>query len=594
MKNMKVSKKLIVSFLITVLLTAIVGVVGIVGMKQIDDADTDMFENQAMPMAYMGDIIEALQRMRTNMREYILAVALHDTSLIDTAKRNVDDNILIMDKYLDPYYATISSDEIRTLFNEARNIYQTKFLKCMSDLYDQAKSGTDPRVMYDTMNTYLEVNNQMVDAFSKCFDINEANVGITSESNQSTANMLMTIMVFVMLVSMVTAVFLAFYISGLISKPLAPLTSFLNNAKKTGNITLRPEDVRVISKYAERKDEIGQVIASTADFIARMVETGENLEKVAQGDLTCDIAMLSEEDTMGCSLSKMVGNLNDMFGGIKESAIQVSSGSKQIADGAQSLAQGSTQQASSIEELSATVRQIAEQTNENASIARESAKLSSQIKENAEKGTQQMEQMMQSVREINEASGEIGKVIKVIDDIAFQTNILALNAAVEAARAGQHGKGFAVVAEEVRNLAGKSAEAAKNTSSLIENSISKANLGMQIATETSNSLNEMVDGINRSAEIVSQIAFSSDEQANSIAQVHSGIDQVAEVIQLNSATAEESAAASEEMNSQSGMLTQMTSRFRLKDLGGFVAIEPAHVGGGFAPATSGKAGFGKY
>jgi methyl-accepting chemotaxis protein len=293
--------------------------------------------------------------------------------------------------------------------------------------------------------------------------------------------------------------------------------------------------------------------------------------------------MLSDSDSMGLALQTMVNNLNDMFLEINSATDQVSVGSKQIADGAQALAQGSTEQASSVQELAASLSEVSNKTAENANMAKEAANLSNEIKASAEKGNQQMDQMMTAVTEINEASGSISKVIKVIDDIAFQTNILALNAAVEAARAGQHGKGFAVVAEEVRNLAAKSAEAAKDTSGLIENSIEKANLGMAMATETSESLKKIVEGINHNAEIISKIEHSSNDQSDAIKQINIGVDQVAQVVQQNSATAEESAAASEEMSGQSSMLQQLISQFKLKG-GGTRAYHSAAVVSKPAPA----------
>jgi len=288
---------------------------------------------------------------------------------------------------------------------------------------------------------------------------------------------------------------------------------------------------------------------------------------VANGDLTAELALLSENDTLGIDLKKMVENLNDMFSEIQASTHQVSQESKQVATGAQSLAQGATEQAASIEELSSTISEIAGKTKANAATADKTSKLSTTIKESAEKGSRQMDEMISAVKEINDASQSISKIIKTIDDIAFQTNILALNAAVEAARAGQHGKGFAVVAEEVRNLASKSADAAKDTGSMIQNSMEKAELGSRIAGETAASLAEIVSGINQSSSLVTEIAIVSEQQTMGIDQINIGIDQVAQVVQQNSATAQESAAASEEMSSQSDALQQLISRFKLKENG---------------------------
>ena len=360
------------------------------------------------------------------------------------------------------------------------------------------------------------------------------------------------------------AVVVSVVISRLISKPLVPLSAFMRKSSTTGDLTLTPEDARWISRHESSKDEIGQTISCFAQFIKRIDSISKILHTVADGDLTADVTVLSEKDIMGKAMQKMVDSLNDMFGNIHSSTVLVSSGAKQIADGAQSLAQGSTEQTASIEQLSGAIAAISVMTKENAETAGETARLSDMIKNNAEKGSHQMDEMIAAANGINEASKGISKIIKTIDDIAFQTNILALNAAVEAARAGQHGKGFAVVADEVRSLATKSAEAAKGTETMIQNSMEKAELGSRIASETAKSLTEIVSGITESSRLVGEIARSSEEQSQGIKQINIGVDQVAEVIQKNSAVAQENSAASLEMSSQSNILEALITQFKLK------------------------------
>jgi len=385
---------------------------------------------------------------------------------------------------------------------------------------------------------------------------------------QPITNLVMVVIPIAVVILLIAAVLIFMIIRKTISNPLTLLAAFMKKAGSTGDLTLTPQDVDSIGKLSKNPDEIGQAIAGSASFVGHVTHIAGELETVANGDLNIEIKMLSNTDTMGKSMNKMVENLNSMFSEIHASTNQVSVGSKQVADGAQALAQGATEQAASIEELSSSIAEVAERTKDNAVTAGKTSKLSETIKENAEKGSRQMDDMIIAVSEINEASKNIGKIIKTIDDIAFQTNILALNAAVEAARAGQHGKGFAVVAEEVRNLASKSAEAAKDTGAMIQNSMEKAELGASIAGETAASLKEIVSGINESSQLIQEIARSSESQSLGISQINIGIDQVAHVVQQNSATAEESAAASEEMSGQSDMLQQLIARFNLKEGGG--------------------------
>jgi methyl-accepting chemotaxis protein len=254
-----------------------------------------------------------------------------------------------------------------------------------------------------------------------------------------------------------------------------------------------------------------------------------------------------------------------MFTYINESADQVSSGAGQVSSAAQALSQGATEQASSIQQLSASITEIAGEVNKNAYDASTANTLSLQASAEVERGNEHMKKMTSAMSDISDSSNEIGKIIKTIEDIAFQTNILSLNAAVEAARAGVAGRGFAVVADEVRNLANKSAEAAKNTTALIESSIQAVKSGTKIANETATSLNAIIEGTKKTAELVGEISKASNNQATSINQITLGVDQISAVVQTNSATSEESAATSEELSAQAQALKSMLSALKLKD-----------------------------
>ncbi len=326
-------------------------------------------------------------------------------------------------------------------------------------------------------------------------------------------------------------------------------------------------DVMVKGQYKGDHAAIKNAINTTIKAISGYIrETAEILNKMSDGNLDLQITSDFKGDfvSMKNAINNILDSLNEVLGEINMSSEQVATGSQQVAQSSQALSQGSTIQASSIQQITASMTEISEQTKDNAINASKANEFSNSAKDAAANGNEQMVEMVSAMRDINESSANISKIISVIDDIAFQTNILALNAAVEAARAGQHGKGFAVVAEEVRNLAARSANAAKETTDMIENSVKKVDKGMNIAEDTAKALVDIVAGVSKAADLVADIAYASNEQATAISQINEGIFQVSQVTQNNTATAEESAAASEEMTSQAQMLKEMVSKFRLR------------------------------
>ncbi len=330
-----------------------------------------------------------------------------------------------------------------------------------------------------------------------------------------------------------------------------------------GNLNVRGNEDKFKGGYREIIAGMNKTLEAVVKPIQ---EASAIMEEMAKGNLTVSMKGVyrGEYSKIEDSLNSTIKSFHDVLNDISNAAVQVAAGSRQVSNSAQALSQGSTEQASSIEELTASMEEIAAQTKQSAINANDANKLAITAKEDAVRGNVQMQEMLKAMIEINDSSASISKIIKVIDEIAFQTNILALNAAVEAARAGQHGKGFAVVAEEVRNLAARSANAAKETTTLIEGSIKKAEVGTKIANETAEALNTIVEVVARAAELVGGITSASNEQATGISQVNQGIMQVSEVTQTNSATSQESAAASEELSSQAEVLREMVSRFRLR------------------------------
>lgn len=365
----------------------------------------------------------------------------------------------------------------------------------------------------------------------------------------------------------ISIIIMSVFVRRAVSRPLAKLTGLAQKMEQ-GDLGLRTKQEIKVDIHSD--DEIGCLTRIFQDMMNSLKgyigEISVTLAAISDGNLTVETTQNYVGDFVSIkeSLNEILKKLNNTMSQIMESTDYVSNGADQMSVGAQSLSQGSVEQASTIEGLEKNVREITQHISQSAENAQQASQIVDTVGTQILESNQKMQEMIDAMREINDSSNEISKIIKTIESISSQTNILALNAAVEAARAGEAGKGFAVVAEEVRALAGKSAEASKTTTDLIQASIQRAERGSVIAGEMASQLEFVVSGANQVMEMTTRIADDSHMQAAAVSDIQEQISQISCVVQTNSAIAQESAATSEELSSQTKMLKHLTDVFRVK------------------------------
>ncbi len=384
------------------------------------------------------------------------------------------------------------------------------------------------------------------------------------ESGQMVTSSRVTVLSCV-IISLIVAIMASFYLifnfQSILKNLFSEITK-LFNAGNEGNLSVRGD----LSKINFEFRPILLGVNNTLDAVVRPIEeAGSVMEKLSQGDLTHKMEGNYKGDysKLKNAINSTIASMTETLAEVTAVVSQVDSGAGEVASTSQSLSQGATESAASLEEITSSMNEIGSQAKKNAENSAQAKALSEDAKTSSELGNEKMKKMVEAMNGINQSSEKISKIIKVIDEIAFQTNLLALNAAVEAARAGKHGKGFAVVAEEVRNLAARSAQAAKETTEMIDDSSKKVSGGTAITQDTAKALEEIIASTTKVTDLVSEISAASNEQANGVSQIVIALGQIDQVTQRNTASAEESAAASEELSGQANQLKSLVGRFKL-------------------------------
>ena len=591
MKNMKISTRLIVAFLIVILLLVATGVISLIMINNVGSSLQQFYDNNYQTVTNTWQARYNLFAMRASILR----------SLVDNDPKQIDQCLVDAQGYHSAavektallkatYLGDLSQiDTVLTKLNSlTKNLETVRELSLAGD-----KEGGYELYKTEVIPVIEEARGVLIDIAGGA----ETRAVARVESATTLTRTSTIIVIILAVVSAVIGVVLALYISNSITKPVSEMqkaTLEVASGTLDADITFRSKDA-----LGQLADNMRSLTKTIRDII-----TDVEYQLSSMGGGNFDVSSRVPDAYVGqfarlrTSISQLNASVSDTLSQIDVSADQVNSGGEQVSSSAQALAQGATQQASSVEELAATINEISNQVEATAGHAQSALQDNTQAADQISICSGHMSDLMTAMRDIESKSQDISKVIKTIEDIAFQTNILALNAAVEAARAGSAGKGFAVVADEVRNLATKSQEASASTATLIEDTVKAVKEGSRLATETDDALREVVARAEKVTNAVSLISQATADQNRDVAQVTTGIDQISSVVQTNSATAEESAAASEELSGQANLLKELVGRFTLRKDGGsgmsmpMSAPAPSNYDGGFS--GNGYAGNDKY
>ncbi len=560
MKNLKISTKILATFGIILLLTIIIGIVSAVSITTMGNTADD-YVNISIPAT--KHLLDARRTIRNFQVDILESTAVMTEEQFNEVVVSMDNDRKAFFDYLDKFLAldpqfSSEVDEIRSLMDDAASI--RKEILAESEKRTAEGNAAAFQIYEDE---YLPAMQQVTGILENLSSELDTTINTRYEQGSQTEKIVMIIIFAVIAMAIAIVIVLTIVLTKLIVLPIKEISAAMDNIS---NGRISEANIKYTSK-----DELGDLADSGRRTVTFFQNVIPDITMICNnlGDGNFDVTTAHHEYYVGeteqilQSMRYTRNNLSQAMSKVGATAEQLLDGAEQVANGSQSLAQGATEQASSIEELAATINELSEKVHKSAENAQTAQNYSSEASAGVQISNEHMTELVKAMNDINDTSNQISQIIKAIEDISFQTNILALNAAVEAARAGEAGKGFAVVADEVRNLAGKSAEAAHDTTVLIENSLQAVHVGMEQLTATSDSLADVVIKEAKVAEMVSKITEAAIEQSNAIRQITHGVEQVSDVVQTNSATSEQSAAAAEELSGQANLLKDLVGEFTL-------------------------------
>jgi len=538
-KDLKTMAKLMLGFGFMAVLMGVVGYQGVTGMGAIDDKLATLYQRDMRGLSAIQDVATAVAMIGRETRG---AVIYTDTAAMEKEKDKVEAFFLRLDAAMATTEQTFVTERGKVLVAELKEAVPEYRSICSETI--RVSMTNDKKAALDVLSKAAPVGDRINNLVKEATDMKQTFGRQAFDESARTYQQARTAMVAIIIGAVVIAMALGFFIGRLIATPLR--------------------------------------------------RTVEVLESVAAGDMTrsLDLSTTDEVGHMATSLNAAVGGMREALTEVRESADNLANASQQLASGSEQLSSGAQESASSLEETTASLEQITASVRQNADSAKQANQLAAAARDTAEKGGQVVGSAVSAMSDINTSSKKIADIIATIDEIAFQTNLLALNAAVEAARAGEQGRGFAVVAAEVRNLAQRSATAAKEIKALIQDSVHKVDAGSQMVNQSGDVLLEIVSAVKRVSDIVGEIAAASREQSIGIDQVSKAMSQMDQVTQQNAAQTEELSSTAQGLSSSADQLQGLVARFRLEDERGgrrtMAKLQPAVQSGHRKPAATPK------